>query len=179
MVRCRRGCTEKRSYTIRSAEVTEVRDRRWIAATPREVWKVVSALERHPEWCPWTRAVRRADDGDRRPPGLGVAYELHGGVLAPIAQRSRWRIVEFDPPRRQVHRAEDVRLATAFDRIFELRSDGADGTWLTLGVRYRPALGWIGHAVDRVALRALQARRLPVALDAIETLVVSGPRLVG
>ena len=148
--------------------MTEVRDGRWIAATPRDVWKVLSAVERHPEWCPWARAVRRTDDA--RPPGLGVAYDERGGVLTPLVERSRWRIVEFDPPRRQVHRAERVRLAASFDRVFELRSDGADGTWLTLAVRYRPALGLLGRVADRALLRRLQARRLPLALDGIERL---------
>jgi hypothetical protein len=150
--------------------VTEVRERRWIAAPPRDIWKLLSTPERCPDWCPWSRAVARLD----RPAGLGVAYEQHGGVLTPLAARSRWRIVEFDPPRRQVHRAEHVRLAASFDRIFELRSDGADGTWLTLAVRYRPALGLVGRAVDRAVLRALQARRLPQALDGIERLA-AGP----
>jgi hypothetical protein len=107
--------------------------------------------------------------------GLGVAYEQHGGVLTPLAGRSRWRVVEFDPPRRQVHRAEHLRLAASYDRIFELRSDGADGTWLTLGVRYRPALGLLGRAADRALLRSLQARRLPRALDGIERLAAAGP----
>jgi hypothetical protein len=152
--------------------VTEVRERRWIAAAPRDVWRVLSAVERTPEWCPWSRAVLPAG---ARSSGLGVAYEERGGVLTPLAQRSRWRIVEYDPPRRQVHRAEHVRLAAAFDRIFELRSDGGDGTWLTLGVRYRPALGTLGRLVDRAALRALQARRLPLALDGIERMVRGAP----
>jgi hypothetical protein len=151
--------------------VTEVRERRWIAARPREVWLVLSAVERHPEWCPWTRAVVAAGAA---PAGLGLGYEERGGVLTPLAERSRWRIVEFDPPRRQVHRAEHVRLAAAFDRVFELRSDGGDGTWLTLGVRYRPALGRLGRAADRALLRGLQTRRLAVALDGIERLARPG-----
>jgi hypothetical protein len=133
------------------------------------VWTVLSAVERSPDWCPWARAVV----APARPAGLGVAYEQHGGVLTPVATRSRWRIVEFDPPRRQVHRAEQLRLAASFERIFELRSDGADGTWLTLCVRYRPVLGLLGHALDRVVLRSLQARRLPRALDGIERLAAT------
>lgn len=147
-----------------------MRDRRWIAATPRDVWTLLSAVERSPDWCPWARTVV-APGG---PAGLGVAYEQRGGVLTPVATRSRWRIVEFDPPRRQVHRAEQLRLAASFDRIFELRSDGADGTWLTLGVRYRPVLGLLGQALDRAVLRSLQARRLPRALDGIEHLTATG-----
>jgi Polyketide cyclase / dehydrase and lipid transport len=152
--------------------VTEVRDRRRIAASPRDVWKVLVDVERYVEWAPWALAVARAD----RPAGLGVAYEERSRLLAPLAARSRWRIVEFDAPRRQVHRTEDVALATAYDRIFELASDGAGGTWLTLAVRYRPALGAAGRLLDRVALQAVQARRLAAALQGIEDLARRTPR---
>lgn len=138
--------------------MTEVRDRRWIAAAPRDVWKLLSAIERYSDWCPWARTVEHAGG----PAGLGVAYEASGGT---------WRIVEFDPPRRQVHRAEHARLARSFDRVFELRSDGADGTWLELAVRYHPGLGWLGRGLDRAIFRRNEARRLPRALDAIERLL--------
>jgi hypothetical protein len=157
---------EEESYTVRRPEVTEVRDRRRIAASPREVWKVVSEIERYAEWGPWTRAVRRADG----PMGLGAAYEERSRLLVPVVAVSRWRIVEFDPPRRQVHRAETAPLAATFDRIFELAADGTGGTWLTLAVRYRPALGALGRVLDRVALRSLHARRLPQTLEGIDRL---------
>jgi ribosome-associated toxin RatA of RatAB toxin-antitoxin module len=147
--------------------VTEVRDRRWLAAAPRDVWKLLSDLERYPEWAPWARTVEHAGG----PAALGVGYETAAG---------EWRIVEFDPPRRQVHRAESVRLTRACDRVFELRSDGADGTWLELVVRYRPALGLLGAAADRALLRRAEARRLPRALDGIERLLAgSGLRGLG
>lgn len=138
--------------------MTEVRDRRWIAAAPREVWALLSVIERYPDWCPWARAVARVE----LRAGLGVAYET-GGVV--------WRIVEYDPPRRQVHRAEDTRLARSFDRVFELRSDGADGTWLELAARYRAGFGRLGQAFDRAVFRPAERRRLPRALDGIERLL--------
>ena len=138
--------------------MTEVRDRRWIAAAPRDVWKLLSTIERYPDWCPWARTVEHPGG----PAGLGVGYETRAG---------EWRIVEFDSPRRQVHRAEHARLRRSLDRVFELRSDGADGTWLELIVRYHPALGWAGAALDRAVLRRAEARRLPRALDAIERLL--------
>lgn len=147
--------------------MTEVRDRRWIAAAPRDVWKLISDLERYPDWCPWARTVEHAGG----PAGLGVGYETGAG---------EWRIVEFDPPRRQVHRAEHVRLTRTFDRVLELRSDGADGTWLELVVRYRPAFGRLGAALDRAVLRPAERRRLPRALDGIERLAAeSGLRDAG
>jgi hypothetical protein len=148
--------------------VTEVRERRRIAASPREVWRVLGELERYPEWGSWLRAVQPAD----RPAGLGAAYEERSRLLAPVAGASRWRIVEFDGPRRQVHRAESAPLTAAFDRVFELASDGTGGTWLTLAVRYEPALGVLGRVLDRVALRSIQARRLPQVLERIEQMTL-------
>jgi hypothetical protein len=101
-------------------------------------------------------------------------------VLSPLVGPSRWRIVEFDRPRRQVHRAESVRLAVAFDRIFELAADGDGATWLTLSLRYRPALGVAGRGLDWALIRWLQARRITSALDRIGRLAerVTGPTAV-
>jgi hypothetical protein len=156
--------------------VTDVRDRRRIAASPRDVWRVVSEIERYAEWG-WTRHVRQVD----RPAALGVVYEEHGRVLSALAGPSCWRIVEFDAPRRQVHRAEAMRLATAFDRIFELAPDGDGGTWLTVTMRYETAQGMAGRGVDRV-LRRLHTRRVARALDGIGRLATrrapAGPTAV-
>jgi hypothetical protein len=164
--------TEKEPYAIRMAAVTEVRERRRIDASPRDVWQLLGDIERYAEWGPWTMHARRVD----RPAGLGVAYEEHGRVLSPLVGPSRWRIVEFDAPRRQVHRAEAVRLAVAFDRIFELAPDGVGGTWLTLEMRYRPALGALGRGLDLVLVRWLQARRIACALERIARLTQRAPR---
>jgi hypothetical protein len=151
--------------------VTEVGDRRRIAARPREVWQVLCDIERFPEWAPWALHARCVD----RPAGLGVAYEEHGRVLSPLVGPSRWRIVEFDVPRRQVHRAEAVWLAVAFDRIFELAPDGDGGTWLTLCLRYRPSLAAAGRGLDWALTRWLQSRRITAALDSIARLTERAP----
>ncbi|WCB94399.1 hypothetical protein DSM104299_03133 [Baekduia alba] len=150
--------------------MAEVRDRRRIAASPREVWQVLGEVERYVEWGGWMRAVRRVD----RPAGLGAAYDERSRLLAPVVVSSRWRIIDFDPPRRQVHRAESAPLAVKYDRVFELASDGLGGTWLTLAVQYRPALGALGRLLDRIALRRIQTRRVPQTLQAIDVLAMRG-----
>jgi uncharacterized protein YndB with AHSA1/START domain len=148
--------------------VAEVRERRRIAATPREVWRVIGDVERYPEWGAGIRTARLVD----RPAGLGAAYEERGRLLLPVVTASRWRVVEFDPPRRQVHRAEAAPLAATFDRVFEVAADATGATWVTLAVRYRPALGPVGRLLDRAALRAMQARRVAQALDGIERMAL-------
>jgi hypothetical protein len=148
--------------------MAEVRDRRRIAAGPREVWRALGEVERYVEWGPWVRAVQRVD----RPAGLGAAYDERSRLLIPMVTASRWRIVEFDAPRRQVHRAEAAAMAATFDRVFALASDGTGGTWVTLALRYRPALGVAGRALDRVALRSVQARRAAEILEGVERMVL-------
>jgi hypothetical protein len=151
--------------------VTSVRDRRRIAASPRQVWKVLGDVERYVQWGRWMRVVRRVDPD--RPTGLGAAYDEHSRLLWPlVVVGSRFRIIEFDPPLRQIHRVESTPLTATYDRVFELASDGDGGTWLTVIVEYRPALGAVGRGIDRLALRGVQARRVAGVLDAVERLAL-------
>jgi hypothetical protein len=151
--------------------VTSVGERRRIAASPREVWKALGDVERYVQWGRWMRVVRRVDP--QRPAGLGAAYDEHSRLLWPlVVVGSRFRIIEFDPPLRQIHRVESAPLTASYDRVFELASDGEGGTYLTVVVEYRPALGPVGRLADRLALCRVQARRVAGVLDAIEGLVL-------
>ena len=67
-------------------------------------------------------------------------------------------------------RADEVLRADA-----TLAPDGDGGTWLTLTMRYRPALGVVGRGLDWALLRWLQARRLSRALEAIARLARPAP----
>jgi uncharacterized membrane protein len=144
--------------------VAEVRGRRRIHASQRHIWKVLCDLERFGEWGAWTLYSRRVD----RPAGLGAAYDERSRLLLPLRTENRWRIIEFDPPRRQVHRVESAPLIAVFDRVFELRDEGGDATEVTLTLEYRPVAGAAGRLLDRLAWRRVQSRRLDAILDAIE-----------
>jgi hypothetical protein len=145
--------------------VAEVRGRRRITASQRHVWKVLCDLERYGEWGAWTLYSRRVD----RPAGLGAAYDERSRLLLPLRTENRWRIIEFDPPRRQVHRVESAPLVAVFDRVFELRDEGGDATTLTLTLEYRALGGPLGRGLER-AWHRLQARRVERTLDAISRL---------
>lgn len=144
--------------------MAEVRGRRRIGASQRHIWKVLCDLERFGEWGAWTLYSRRVD----RPAGLGAAYDERSRLLLPLRTENRWRIIEFDPPRRQVHRVESAPLIAVFDRVFELRDEGGDATTVTLTLEYRPVAGAAGRLLDRLAWRRVQSRRLDAILDAIE-----------
>jgi Polyketide cyclase / dehydrase and lipid transport len=149
--------------------VAEVQGRRRIPVAQRHVWKVLCDLERFGEWGGWTLYARRVD----RPAGLGAAYDERSRLLLPLRTENRWRIIEFDPPRRQVHRVESAPLVAVFDRIFELRDEGGDATTLTLTLEYRALGGPLGRALDRAAWRRVQARRVERTLDAIMRIAAS------
>jgi hypothetical protein len=144
--------------------VAQVRGRRKIDASQRHIWKVLCDLERFGDWGAWTLYSRRVD----RPAGLGAAYDERSRLLLPVRTENRWRIIEFDPPRRQVHRVESAPMIAVFDRVFELRDEGGDATTLTLTLEYAPGLGPVGRVLDRLAWRRTQSRRLDAILDAIE-----------
>jgi carbon monoxide dehydrogenase subunit G len=124
-----------------------------VPAPPEAVWELVSDPERFAEWADRTIEVIRAD----RPLSLGSTYEEVNAVLGPITGRSRWTVVEHQPPHRATHRGEGLPLTAGLDSFVELRPV-ENATELTLGLRYRPALGPLGSLLDRLhARRSLRA----------------------
>jgi carbon monoxide dehydrogenase subunit G len=153
---------------------SEVRDRRRIAVPPREVWRLLGEIERYAQWCAVTASVSDVD----RCAGLGTAYEARTRI-AFFTVRARWRIVEWQPPVRQLHRSEGCGLPAALERRLEVVSDGEGGTVLTMAFRYRPGLGLLGRLVDRLVLRGALQRRIPASLEQVETLLCRpGPTAV-
>lgn len=124
-----------------------------VPAPPEAVWELVCDPERFAEWADRTIEVLRAD----RPLSLGSTYEEVNAVLGPVTGRSRWTVVEHQPPHRATHRGEGLPLTAGLDFFVELRPV-ENATELTLGLRYRPALGPLGSLVDRLgARRSLRA----------------------
>jgi len=119
-----------------------------VPAPPEAVWALASDPDRFAEWLELTEEVTRAD----KPLRLGSTYEERNVVLGPIRGASRWTVVQHEAPRRQTHRGEGIALAASLDFFVEL--EPADqATRLTLGLRYRPALGPLGALLDRLHTR--------------------------
>src|SRR5437763_1847634 len=124
-----------------------------VPAPPDPVWELVSDPQRFAEWFELTVEVTRAD----RPLKLGSTYEERNVVLGPITGTSRWTVVQHEAPGRQTHRGEGIALAASLDYFVELEP-AEQVTRVTLGLRYRPALGALGALLDRVILhRSLQS----------------------
>ena len=119
-----------------------------VPAPPEAVWELVSDPGRFAEWAELTDEVIRAD----KPLRLGSTYEERNIVLGPIKGTSRWTVVQHEAPRRQTHRGEGIALADSLDFFLQLEP-AEQATELTVGLRYRPALGPLGALIDRLHIR--------------------------
>jgi uncharacterized protein YndB with AHSA1/START domain len=115
-----------------------------IPAPPEQAWEIACDTSRYPEWVENTLRIIRTD-GPARP---GAAYEELSRIAGPWKSVTRWRVTEFDPPRRQAHEGEGVSTAKHMAVIIELSPAGQD-TNFTLTVRYTPRFGPDGALIDR------------------------------
>jgi uncharacterized protein YndB with AHSA1/START domain len=112
------------------------------AAPPAKLWELVCDTSRNPEWVEATAAVPRTDG----PARLGSTYDEINPIMGPWRARTRWTVIEFDPPHHQVHRSEDVPFASESLVIIDLAPSG-DGSQVTVTLRQRPSLGPLGISV--------------------------------
>jgi uncharacterized protein YndB with AHSA1/START domain len=92
----------------------------FIAASPEEVWAVISDLERGPEWSVVTLECQLTSDG---PPGLGCTYRSVSKFVASEVTTEH-EIVEWEPPRRMVSRVIKGAEST-FTQTCEPRGEGS------------------------------------------------------
>jgi uncharacterized protein YndB with AHSA1/START domain len=112
------------------------------AAPPAKLWELLCDTSRNPEWVAATAAVTRTDG----PARLGSTYDEINPIMGPWRARTRWTVIEFDPPHRQVHRSEDVPFASESLVILTVAPSG-DGSQVTVTLRQRPSLGALGTSV--------------------------------
>jgi uncharacterized protein YndB with AHSA1/START domain len=129
-----------------------------VPASLERVWELLSDSSRYADWVEGTEAVLRTDGIVRK----GSTYEELNPIIGPWKARTRWTVVGFEPPRRQVHSSADVPLSNRFDVIMELQPEGT-ATRFTLTLQGAPSLGPIGwvfgklmnHTVERDNRRTL------------------------
>jgi uncharacterized protein YndB with AHSA1/START domain len=122
------------------------------AAAPAKLWELLCDTSRNPEWVEATAAVTRTDG----PARLGSTYDEINPIMGPWRVKTRWRVIEFDPPHRQVHRSEDVPFASESLVIIGV-APSADGSEVTVTLRQRPALGVLGTSILRL-LKSQQSK---------------------
>ena len=130
--------------TTRTTQI-EVTPSTRIAATPERVWELVCDTSRYAEWVAATAAVSRTDG----PASTGSTYDEVNPIVGPWSAKTRWTVIEFDPPHRQVHRSEDSPFASEWLVITEIAPSG-DGSEVTSTLRAQPALEVLGASILRL-----------------------------
>src|SRR5579871_284543 len=136
-----------------------------IPASPERVWEFACDTSRYPEWVENTLRTIHSD-GPSRP---GATYEELTRIAGPWKSATRWRVTEFDPPRRQAQEGQGVSTARDMALIIELTPTGDDTTF-TLTLRYTPRFGPVGALIDR-AVRGSIARSQQRSASAFAALV--------
>jgi uncharacterized protein YndB with AHSA1/START domain len=120
------------------------------AAPPAKLWELLCDTSRNPEWVAATTAVPRTDG----PARLGSTYDEINPIVGPLRAKTRWTVIEFDPPKRQVHRSQDIPFASESLVIIEVAPAG-EGSEVTVTLRQRPSLGALGSGVLGLLKRQL------------------------
>ena len=107
--------------------MVEVTASGFVAAPPEQVWELASDTSRYAEWVVGTDAVTRTDGPARE----GSTYDERNTILGPWKVSTRWRVVEFEPPKRQVHLSGDIPLASEFRVVMEVAPEG-EGSRVTV-----------------------------------------------
>ncbi len=136
-----------------------------ISAPPERVWEIACDGSRYPEWVENTLRMIHIDG----PARLGATMEELTRIAGPWKAVTRWRVTQFDPPRRQVQTGEGVTAAKDMAVIIELLPAGED-TNFTLTLCYTPRFGPIGALIDR-AVRGPITRSQRRSVEAFAALV--------
>ena len=137
-----------------------------IPAPPERVWEMACDSSRYPQWVENTLRMIHTD-GPTRP--RAIMEELTR-IAGPWKAVTRWRVTEFDPPRRQVQAGEGIATAKDMAVIIEL-SPAGEGTNFTLTVCYTPRFGPIGALID-LAVRGPITRSQQRSAQAFARLVI-------
>ena len=87
-----------------------------IDAPARDVWDLYADVPSSPEWVPFAEEILYVSG----PPGLGQVYRERTRLLG-IGDVAEWKVIEWDPPRRQVQlstdKGMDARLVIEVDPL--------------------------------------------------------------
>jgi carbon monoxide dehydrogenase subunit G len=116
-----------------------------VAASPEDVFALLSDTARYSEWVTGTEAVTRTDG----PAAEGSTYDEINPVLGPWRAKTHWRVVEHEAPRRTRHETGDIPLSSHFQVVMEVAPEG-DASRVTMTLRGEPALGPVGAVFARI-----------------------------
>lgn len=147
------GCSCGSSYNV--SVVPRVQSTVRVEASPEEVWEILIDVDRWPDWVAFTDEVTYVSEG---PFGEGTVYRERSGP-GPLKSESEWRVTEFDPPRRTVHRG-DIGI---LQPILTLELDPANGytrIHQTIDYELLPDFRPLGWLLERLFVHWLMQRSL-------------------
>jgi carbon monoxide dehydrogenase subunit G len=125
--------------------VLEVTASAIVAASPEDVFALLSDTARYSEWVTGTDAVTRTDG----PAAEGSTYDEINPVLGPWKAKTHWHVVEHDVPRQSRHETGDIPLSSHFQVVMEVAPEG-DASRVTMTLRGEPAFGPVGAVFARL-----------------------------
>ncbi|WP_420309175.1 SRPBCC family protein [Streptomyces sp. YS-B37] len=152
--------------------ITTVTESAVLSVPLERIWHVVSATDRYAEWVDGVLEVT-AHHGSAE---VGRTYSERNRTVGPLTTRSTWTVRGVDPLRRRVDTATGFDPLHDLTNTFEFRrltfEDGTEGVEMTYTVRYRPGLGVLGRAIDRMQQPGLR-RAFRASMRNLEDLVVA------
>ncbi len=125
-----------------------------IDAPPRAVWDLYADVEGSVDWVPFAEEILFVSG----PAGLGQVYRERTR-LGGISDVAEWRVIEWDPPRRQVQRSKGKGMDSRL--VIEVEPSGSGSIArqeVILDSRAPGPLGWLHERVfGLVALRGIQS----------------------
>ena len=125
-----------------------------IDAPPRAVWDLYADVEGSVDWVPFAEEILFVSG----PAGLGQVYRERTR-LGGISDVAEWRVIEWDPPRRQVQRSKGKGMDSRL--VIEVEPSGSGSIArqeVILDSRAPGPLGWLHERVfGFVALRGIQS----------------------
>jgi uncharacterized protein YndB with AHSA1/START domain len=118
-----------------------------IDATPDEVWRVLTDIERWPEWTPSMTRVERLDEG---PFQVGSTARVKQPRLPPTV----WRVTDLEPGQSFSWTASGPGVTTLAGHRITPRSEGVG---VTLSIRQTGPLAWLARLItSRLTARYVQ-----------------------
>lgn len=126
-----------------------------VAAPPAVAWGVLCDVDRYADWVAHTTRMLGSAGGV----AVGATYEERSLLLGPASWRTRWRMVEVDEGRRQVHVGTGLPILERMVATFTVDEDGTGSrVGFTLETVPRGVLGRAAVTGLAPVLRSRQVR---------------------
>jgi hypothetical protein len=137
------------------------------AAVPK-VWEFINDLHRKPEY---VHFVREVFDIPSHPLREGAVYRERAR-FGPRESVSEWRVVQFDPPKRQVQQSQSREMDATFTASLEIEGSGTRLT-VEMNVLLLPVLRPLGWLLEKLFVQRKVQKDVARAAQNLKRLIES------